>query len=129
VPLRVHRDRSNNLVCREPTGDFGRKVAEEILILLKQLKTQFDKTIVMVTTSRVPERFVDTVYRLDKGCIHWSGKSGAPKKDCLAQIPHNRSKKYDEISDADFKNLLRSKRRNIRTIFRLRYRSLSSRCW
>jgi len=42
------------LVADEPTGDLDAKSAEEILILLTQLKTQFDKTIVMVTTTRVP---------------------------------------------------------------------------
>src|SRR5436190_4868175 len=55
------------LVADEPTGDLDAKSAEEILILLTQLKTQFDKTIVMVTHDPRSERFVDTVYRLDKG--------------------------------------------------------------
>src|SRR5947209_18424949 len=55
------------LVADEPTGDLDAKSAEEILILLTQLKTQFDKTIVMVTHDPRSERFVDAVYRLDKG--------------------------------------------------------------
>src|SRR5229473_1834843 len=71
------------LVADEPTGDLDAKSAEEILILLTQLKTQFDKTIVMVTHDPRSERFVDAVYRLDKGVF-----TGA--------------RKYDEISDADF---------------------------
>src|SRR5206468_11353643 len=37
------------LVADEPTGDLDAISAEEVLILLTQLKTQFDKTIVMVT--------------------------------------------------------------------------------
>src|SRR5260221_11921736 len=37
------------LVADEPTDDLYAKSAQEILILLTQLKTQFDKTIVMVS--------------------------------------------------------------------------------
>src|SRR5579863_1782221 len=54
------------LVADEPTGDLDAKSAEEILNLLTQLNKQFDKTIVMVTHDPRSERFVDTVYRLDK---------------------------------------------------------------
>jgi putative ABC transport system ATP-binding protein len=55
------------LVADEPTGDLDAKSAEEILKLLGQLNQQFQKTIVMVTHDPRSERFVDTVYRLDKG--------------------------------------------------------------
>src|SRR5467141_2597888 len=64
------------LVADEPTGDLDAKSAEEILILLTQLKLQFDKTIVMVTHDSRSERFVDTVYRLDKGVFIGSEKGG-----------------------------------------------------
>ena len=65
------------LVADEPTGDLDAKSAEEILILLTQLKAQFGKTIVMVTHDPRSERFVDTVYRLDKGIFIGAEKGGA----------------------------------------------------
>src|SRR6266480_4429302 len=65
---------------RQLSGDLDAKSAEEILILLTQLKTQFDKTIVMVTHDPRSERFVDTVYRLDKGVFTGAEKGGAPTK-------------------------------------------------
>lgn len=55
------------LVADEPTGDLDAKSAEEILNLLVKLNRQFQKTIVMVTHDPRSERFVDTIYRLDKG--------------------------------------------------------------
>jgi len=55
------------LLCDEPTGDLDAKSAEEILALLTQLNQRFKKTIVMVTHDSRAERFVDTIFRLDKG--------------------------------------------------------------
>jgi putative ABC transport system ATP-binding protein len=55
------------VVADEPTGDLDAKSAEEILNLLTELNHQFEKTIVMVTHDSRAERFVDAVYRLDKG--------------------------------------------------------------
>jgi putative ABC transport system ATP-binding protein len=55
------------VVADEPTGDLDAKSAEEILTLLTQLNQRFKKTIVMVTHDSRAERFVDTVFRLDKG--------------------------------------------------------------
>jgi putative ABC transport system ATP-binding protein len=55
------------VVADEPTGDLDAKSAEEILTLLTELNRQFHKTIVMVTHDPRAERYVDTVYRLDKG--------------------------------------------------------------
>src|SRR5437016_5505263 len=72
------------LVAVEPTGDLDAKSAEEILILLTQLKTQFDKTIVMVTHDPRSERFVDTVYRLDKGVFTGAEKGGVSAKATAA---------------------------------------------
>jgi putative ABC transport system ATP-binding protein len=57
------------VVADEPTGDLDAKSAEEILTLLVELNRQFHKTIVMVTHDPRAERYVDTVYRLDKGVL------------------------------------------------------------
>jgi putative ABC transport system ATP-binding protein len=67
------------VVADEPTGDLDAKSAEEILNLLTQLNRQFHKTIVMVTHDPRAERYVDTVYRLDKGILAGiePGKSAA----------------------------------------------------
>src|SRR5712672_108904 len=62
----------------EPTGDLDAKAAEDILLLLTQLNRQFHKTIVMVTHDPRSERFVDTVYRLDKGVFIGSETGGMP---------------------------------------------------
>jgi len=57
------------IVADEPTGDLDAKSAEEILGLLVELNRQFKKTIVMVTHDPRAERYVQTVYRLDKGVL------------------------------------------------------------
>ncbi len=57
------------VVADEPTGDLDAKSAEDILNLLRELNRQFHKTIVMVTHDPRAERFVETVYRLDKGVL------------------------------------------------------------
>src|SRR6266436_10237822 len=64
------------LVADEPTGDLDAKAAEDILLLLTELNRQFHTTIVMVTHDPRAERFVDTVYRLDKGVFIGSEKGG-----------------------------------------------------
>ena len=68
------------IVADEPTGDLDAKSAEEILGLLVDMNRQFHKTIVMVTHDPRAERYVDTVYRLDKGVLAGvePGKRGAP---------------------------------------------------
>jgi putative ABC transport system ATP-binding protein len=65
------------LVADEPTGDLDAKSATEILNLLTQLNQRFEKTIVMVTHDPRSERFVETVYRLDKGIFTGAEKSGS----------------------------------------------------
>jgi len=57
------------VVADEPTGDLDAKSAEEILTLLTELNRRFHKTIVMVTHDPRAERYVETVYRLDKGVL------------------------------------------------------------
>jgi len=64
------------IVADEPTGDLDAKSAEEILLLLTQLSHRFHKTIVMVTHDSRSERFVDTVFRLDKGVFVGAQKGG-----------------------------------------------------
>jgi putative ABC transport system ATP-binding protein len=57
------------IVADEPTGDLDAKNAEQVLGLLRQLKEEFDKTIVMVTHDPRALRFVDEVFHLDKGLL------------------------------------------------------------
>ena len=55
------------LVADEPTGDLDRQMGEEILGLLVQLNTEFNKTIVMVTHDPEAARRARRLLRLDKG--------------------------------------------------------------
>lgn len=55
------------LVADEPTGDLDRDSAEEILRLLEQLNTEFNKTIVMVTHDPAAAERARRRVRLDKG--------------------------------------------------------------
>jgi putative ABC transport system ATP-binding protein len=57
------------IVADEPTGDLDARNAEEILNLLRQLKNDFGKTIVMVTHDPRALRFVDDALHLDKGIL------------------------------------------------------------
>jgi putative ABC transport system ATP-binding protein len=57
------------VVADEPTGDLDAKSAEDILTLLQELNRQFHKTIVMVTHDPRAAKYVETVYRLDKGVL------------------------------------------------------------
>ena len=57
------------IVADEPTGDLDARNAEAILSLLRQLKHDFGKTVVMVTHDPRALRFVDDVYHLDKGLL------------------------------------------------------------
>src|SRR5882757_2866231 len=75
------------IVADEPTGDLDAKSADEILLLLTQLNRRFHKTIVMVTHDPRSERFVDTVYRLDKGVFVDAAPGGAASKAATALQP------------------------------------------
>src|SRR5256714_6837394 len=68
------------LVADEPTGDLDAKSAEEILILLTQLKTQFDKTIIMVTHDPKAASVARHTLHLDKGTLVGAEKGGASTK-------------------------------------------------
>lgn len=57
------------IVADEPTGDLDARNAEETLLLLRQLKEHFGKTVVMVTHDPRALRFVDEAYHLDKGVL------------------------------------------------------------
>jgi len=57
------------IVADEPTGDLDARNAEAILTLLRQLKQDFGKTVVMVTHDPRALRYVDDAYHLDKGLL------------------------------------------------------------
>jgi putative ABC transport system ATP-binding protein len=57
------------IIADEPTGDLDARNAEAILSLLRQLKHDFGKTVVMVTHDPRALRFVDDAYHLDKGLL------------------------------------------------------------
>jgi putative ABC transport system ATP-binding protein len=58
------------LVADEPTGDLDAKSAEEILMLLKRLNVEFNKTIVMVTHDPKAAAWAHRFLHLDKGVLH-----------------------------------------------------------
>jgi len=55
------------IVADEPTGDLDAVGAEEVLSLLRTLRREMGKTIVMVTHDPRALRFVDQVFHIDKG--------------------------------------------------------------
>ncbi len=57
------------LVADEPTGDLDAKSAEEILVLLKRLNEEFNKTIVMVTHDPKAAGRAHRMVHLDKGVL------------------------------------------------------------
>jgi putative ABC transport system ATP-binding protein len=57
------------IVADEPTGDLDARNAEAILELLRRLKNDFGKTIIMVTHDPRALRFVDHAFHLDKGLL------------------------------------------------------------
>src|SRR6266481_9879273 len=68
------------VVADEPTGDLDARSADEILTLLSQLNRELQKTIVMVTHDSRSERFVQSVYRLDKGLFVGAERGGASSR-------------------------------------------------
>jgi putative ABC transport system ATP-binding protein len=57
------------IVADEPTGDLDARNAEEVLGLLRHLKNEFGKTIVMVSHDPRALRFADEALHLDKGVL------------------------------------------------------------
>ncbi len=57
------------VLADEPTGDLDAQSAEDILNLLTELNRHFHKTILMVTHDTRAERYVETIFRLDKGVL------------------------------------------------------------
>ncbi|GBD25584.1 putative ABC transporter ATP-binding protein YknY [bacterium HR30] len=57
------------IVADEPTGDLDARNAEAILALLRRLRADFGKTIIMVTHDPRALRFVDMAFHLDKGTL------------------------------------------------------------
>ena len=64
------------VVADEPTGDLDAKNAVEILGLLRDLRRDFGKTVVMVTHDSRGEQFVDEIHHLDKGLLDRSVAGG-----------------------------------------------------
>jgi putative ABC transport system ATP-binding protein len=65
------------IVADEPTGDLDAKNAEATLDLLRTLKQEFGKTVVMVTHDPRAEKYVDLVHHLDKGVLLETRPGGA----------------------------------------------------
>jgi len=57
------------IVADEPTGDLDARGAEIVLGLLRTLRAELGKTVVMVTHDPRALRFVDGVFHLDKGLL------------------------------------------------------------
>jgi putative ABC transport system ATP-binding protein len=55
------------IVADEPTGDLDAASAESVLELLRTLRRELGKTVVMVTHDPRAVRFVDRLFHLDKG--------------------------------------------------------------
>jgi putative ABC transport system ATP-binding protein len=57
------------IVADEPTGDLDAANAIEILGLLRELRREFGKTVVMVTHDQRGADYVDEIHHLDKGVL------------------------------------------------------------
>ena len=57
------------LIADEPTGDLDARSAEQVLGLLRTLRIELGKTVVMVTHDPRALRFVDQAFHLDKGLL------------------------------------------------------------
>jgi putative ABC transport system ATP-binding protein len=66
------------LLCDEPTGDLDRKSADEIMALIDELVSRYNKTILMVTHDPVVAARAHTTLHLEKGVLIEGGKSKQP---------------------------------------------------
>ena len=57
------------LLCDEPTGDLDRKSADEIMNLLRQLSSEYHKTILAVTHDPLVAQRADVTLHLNKGVL------------------------------------------------------------
>ncbi len=57
------------LLCDEPTGDLDRKSADEIMVLIEQLVSEYGKTVLMVTHDPVVAARAHTTLHLEKGVL------------------------------------------------------------
>jgi putative ABC transport system ATP-binding protein len=60
------------VVADEPTGDLDAQNAVATLRLLRELRTEFGKTVVMVTHDPRGAEYVDEIHHLDKGVLQGS---------------------------------------------------------
>jgi putative ABC transport system ATP-binding protein len=67
------------IVADEPTGDLDAHNAHETLSLLREMRSSFGTTVVMVTHDPRAEAYVDDVHTLDKGVL-----LAGPKPDLAA---------------------------------------------
>ena len=65
------------ILADEPTGNLDASSTQEVLALLQQLHTEFDKTIVMVTHDNHAAQFASRTLHLEKGRLLncWTGQN------------------------------------------------------
>src|SRR5215831_11518193 len=63
------------LLCDEPTGDLDRKSADEVMALIAELVSQYNKTVLMVTHDPLVSSRAHTILHLDMGVLVEAGRS------------------------------------------------------
>ncbi len=79
------------IVADEPTGDLDANSAHEILTLMRELSRRHNKTVIMVTHDPRAERYVDTVFRMDKGVlvsIEDMARGPQPRPESTVELAH-----------------------------------------
>jgi putative ABC transport system ATP-binding protein len=74
------------LVADEPTGDLDAKSAEEVLILLERLNSEFKKTIVMVTHDPRAAARARRIVHLEKGILKEDNRTEGPGSVEFAEV-------------------------------------------
>jgi len=64
------------LLCDEPTGELDRKSGDEIMDVLEQLSSEYNKTVLMVTHDPEAAKRAKTVLHLDKGVLMEAQEKG-----------------------------------------------------